>query len=340
VLLPYEATEYIALASGVFAEAAALGKVIVYPAETWMAEQVACGHATGIDFAVASSQEIGAALLRALASLKEMSSVAQARSNAFRAQHSCGRNLDLMLMLAAAGHDMSLPYLPGTSVRFDKPVQSRGYLGRGWSSFEPDGIWTNGPVAELVFCLAHGPTGSLDARLLLTPFFSKGRPQRITISIGEAELGKWSFPVDGEYIASWCRVTVPEHCVANGSLRMRLHVEDPHSPNQVGISNDPRALGVMLHEMRFEPIEAFSDGVASKPSIQPLAPRVSLTESDTPRPARLVSEDFYLRTTNDQTAARLEHLEAEYQRMMSARSVQFGIRIRLIVERLRRLLAP
>jgi hypothetical protein len=256
VFLPYEATEYTALASGLFAEAAALGKVIVYPAGTWMAEEVARDRAAGVDFSVADLRQTTAAVLRALDSLSELSSAACARSQKFRALHSCGQNLDLMLALAAEEHDMSTGYVPGTPVRFDKPVQARGYMGHGWSSFEAAGVWTEGPVAELAFCIEPRPASPLEARFRLTPFFSKCRPQRITISVGGVTLGEWSFPDDGKRTPGWCSVMIPANIMANEPIRMLFHVKDPHSPNQAGESDDSRALGFMLHEMCFDPLDS------------------------------------------------------------------------------------
>jgi hypothetical protein len=259
VFLPYEATEYTALASGVFAEATALGKVNVYPANTWMAEQVARGHAAGVGFAAANHRETSAAVVRALDSLTELSSLAVARSHAFRALHSCGRNLDLMLVLAAEEQDMSLRFIPGKPIRFDQPFQSRSHLGRGWSSFEPVGIWTDAAIAELNFYSGPRPAGAFDVHFSLTPFFSKGRPQQVTISVGGVELCRWDFPDHQERAASWRRVTVPLHLMTDGRIRMQLRVKDPHSPKQIGMSEDPRELGIMLHEMRLDYLESQMD---------------------------------------------------------------------------------
>jgi hypothetical protein len=250
VFLPYEATEYGALASGVFAEAAALGKVIVYPANTWMAEQVAHGQAAGVGFAVANQRETSAAVLHALDELTELSAAACARSHEFRALHNCGRNLDLMGALAADEHDMLLRCSPDSRIRFNETLQSRRYLGRGWSSYEPTGIWTDGPVAELILHVEPLPTGPPDVHLLLTPFFSKGRPQRITVAVGGNDLCSWDFPYKPVRFARWCKMRIPLHLMASGSIRLQLQVQDPHSPKQAGMSDDQRALGLMLHEMR------------------------------------------------------------------------------------------
>jgi hypothetical protein len=250
VVLPYEATEYVALASGVFAEAAALGKITVYPDDTWMAEQAARGHVAGVGFAAASYAGMSVAIFRALDSLRELSGSAHARSHEFRAWHSCGKNLDLMRELAAAEHDMPLRSVLEIPVRFASAALSRSYLGPGWSTFETAGVWSDGPVAELEFRVTPQPTSSLDLRLLLTPFISRGRPQRITVKAGNTELCAWDFPDKSKRIPDWRQVTIPPDVMTDGKVRLQLHVKDPHSPKQAGTSEDSRALGVMLHEMR------------------------------------------------------------------------------------------
>lgn len=247
VLLPYEATEYAALASGVFAEAAALGKVVVYPDGTWMAAQVADKNAAGVGFAAANQAEVGAAVLHALDSLAELSADACARSHDFRSLHSCRRNLELMLALAPDEHAMSLSYPPESRISFREPFQVRDCLGPGWSLFESAGIWTEGAAADLIFRVALPPAASLDVQLLLTPFYSRRRPQQVTVSVEGIELGRWDLPKGRE---TWHLVNVPLRLMTNGLVRMRLHIHDPHSPKEIGISDDPRLLGVMLHEMR------------------------------------------------------------------------------------------
>jgi hypothetical protein len=250
VVLPYEATEYVALASGVFAEAAALGKVAIYPDGTWMAEQAALGHAAGVGFTTASYAGMSVAILRALDSLSELSAMARMRAQEFRAWHSCGQNLDLMRELAAHEHDMALRSVLEIPVKFDSASMSRSYLGRGWSTFEPAGVWSDGPVAELEFRVLTQPAGALDVHFLLTPFCSRRRPQRVTVKAGDSELGAWDFPDKGKRVPGWHQVTVPLHLMTGGEVHLQLHIQDPHSPQQAGTSDDSRALGVMLHEMR------------------------------------------------------------------------------------------
>jgi hypothetical protein len=249
ILLPYEASQYAALASGVFAEGAAFGKVVVYPDSTWMADQVSDGHAVGIGFSATSEPEISAAVLRALDALPGLLERAQERSSAFRDRHSCARNLDLMLRLAGENNDMRLTYAPGNAIRFQHRADSRGYMGHGWSWHETTGVWTEGPVAELLFLIEPKSDGPLEVRILLTPFVAGGHSQRIAISVNGVELCEWNFRGHEEPIAVWRKLTIPALLARSDELAMLVHVTSPMSPKQVGISDDTRSLGVKFHEM-------------------------------------------------------------------------------------------
>jgi hypothetical protein len=254
ILLPYESIEYQALASGVFAEGAALGNVMVYPSNTWMGRQVEDGHATGVGFDQASAAAVVAAVLRALESLPQLLTQARARSDAFREQHSCARNLDLMLALAGQEHDMRPVYILGTAISFNKSLDSHAYMGRGWSHAEPNGVWTDGPVAELCFRLGPKPLGPkppgpLDARVLLTPFFTRNGSQRVAIAVNGVSLCEWNFSARAERYPAWRNFTIPSPLSASNEITVTFQVGDPTSPLELGASDDPRSLGLMFHEM-------------------------------------------------------------------------------------------
>jgi len=249
VLLPYDVTEYATLVSGVFAEGAAFGKVIVYPGNSWMAEQVAAGRAAGVGFARTNEQDIGAAVLRALASLPQLSKAAREQAPAFRKEHSCRSNLELMLGLAPGHHDMGVTCSLGTAVSFGHDAQSLSYMGRGWSRAESQGIWTDGPTAELAFRIEPKPARALSVRVRLTPFVVNGHRQTVAVSVNGTELCEWSFVDRDERRAVWRDFTIPAQVVAGDEIKLLLRVKNPLAPRQAGMSGDARALGVMFHEM-------------------------------------------------------------------------------------------
>jgi hypothetical protein len=249
VVLPYEVTDYAGRASGVFAEGAALGKVMVYPSPSWMDDQVAEGYAVGVGFTVTNQTEVSEAILRALGSWPLLLKEAGERAAAFRQQHSCRRNLELMLDLAAVKHDMRLTYALGSPISFRKGALSRAYMGRGWSYVETEGVWTVGSVAELSFRVEPRPAGCLRAYVCLTPFFADGHSQRIVISVNGVALCDWSFSGRAGRSPIWRVFTIPSPIATSDEVNMVLEVKNPLSPRQAGISSDARPLGVMFHEM-------------------------------------------------------------------------------------------
>jgi hypothetical protein len=100
VLLPYDPVEYRGIASGPFCEAAALGKVVVAPEATWMADNIKDGHAAGVLFAQPNAAELAAATAAALRDLPRLQVQAARLAEPFRAENSCYRNVERMMELA------------------------------------------------------------------------------------------------------------------------------------------------------------------------------------------------------------------------------------------------
>jgi glycosyltransferase involved in cell wall biosynthesis len=252
VLLPYEAPKYRALASGVFAEGAAFGKVIVGPAGTWMSDQIAERHAAGVVFDAPDHRQVGAALLKALDNLPRLKADAEARAAAFRTYHSCSGNLDLMRRLAGETHDMRLVYIPGSQIDFRNDIQSRGYMGPGWSETEPTGVWTDAHIAELVFRCDPMPDRPLGLRICLTPFLVKGMTQRVTVSANGEDLRTWDFSFPEPHHMIWRDLEIPSYISTSAEIRLTFHMRNTYTPSELGISADQRALGIMAHEMRLD----------------------------------------------------------------------------------------
>jgi hypothetical protein len=261
VLLPHESSEYELIASGVFAESAALGKVIVYPGNTWMADQVAKGHATGVSFDGLAQANVCAAVFEAVERLPELANSATQQSKAFRQQNSCLRNLELMQAIAAELQDMRPTYPVGDIIDFSKAAQSRGYMTAGWSETESLGVWTEGPEAMLCFRCDPIPSGALDVQVRLSPLLVENRTAEIELSVNEVKLRTWSFG-RGDHGVACRRFTIPPDILADGVVNMLLKISNPVSLKQLGISEDSRLLGVMLHEMRIEQTASGSEKAA------------------------------------------------------------------------------
>jgi hypothetical protein len=262
VLLPYEPVEYRGVASGPFCEAAAQGKVVVAPGGTWMANQIAEGHAAGVLFAEPTAEDMAAAIARALHELPGLQWEALSVAEAFRAENSCRRNLELMLDLAGQPQDMRLSSVPPTG--FASTFMSRGYLRKGWSHTEPGwGVWTDGSVAELAFRIRPSPE-PLILRVHLQPFIVRQRPElRVRVCANGSELAEWHFSMDVPADLDWCwrEATIPADIAASGDVRVTLHIDRPASPSEFGLSDDARQLGVVLRELSLTAVAGL-DGVA------------------------------------------------------------------------------
>ena len=100
VLMPYRRGDYAGRTSGIFAECAALGRVAVVPAGTWLATQLAREHAAGVAFESAGAQAIARALLRAAQDLPDLSRNARARADYWWRHESVSAFADRLLAFA------------------------------------------------------------------------------------------------------------------------------------------------------------------------------------------------------------------------------------------------
>ncbi|WP_374448655.1 hypothetical protein [Stella sp.] len=97
VLLPYDPAEYRDRASGIFAMAVAMGRPVIAPAGTWMAERLQAGEATGIVVQVHAAFAYVAAMRRFLVEPARFQAAAAQRAAPWRARESGLRYLEAMV---------------------------------------------------------------------------------------------------------------------------------------------------------------------------------------------------------------------------------------------------
>lgn len=263
VVQPYPAAAYRVRDSGVFCEAAALGKVIVSPADTWMAGEIEAGHAAGVLFDALSVPSVTAAVEQAIVGFAPLSSDAAARAPAFRRGHNCESNLTRMLELAASTPDMALTIGTRKPIDFTDGVVSRSFLGNGWSHTEPGfGVWSDGEDADLVLCRTEDdpPPGSLT--LTVAPYLAgKHRRLGVDVLINGAPVANWEF-TDPALVAR--TFAVPGYAKTSRELRVTFQIRHPASPRDLGLSSDGRALGLRLIRLVFD---AEANTAAAKPMV-------------------------------------------------------------------------
>jgi hypothetical protein len=144
-------------------------------------------------------------------------------------------------------------YSLGDLVDFANEFDARRYLGSGWGATEfAHGVWSNGPLAELCFRLERPSTGPLRLRINLTAFVVKEHPDvTVHVSAGDFNLAQWRLSlrrpelIDG----SWHEAVIPPEATRDNALTIRLKIDNPASPKNLGLSGDVRLLGILLHRL-------------------------------------------------------------------------------------------
>src|SRR4030095_10065815 len=140
----------------------------------------------------------------------------------------------------------------------------------GFGRPEPDGRWIDGSLATIDLKLAPESVEIGRLRLHMMPFVTEDKGQTLRLRCGEGPEQVVEFspgPV------AWRRVDLPLTGVrADTSVRIQIAVAHTFVPSKLGISPDPRALGVMVRR-----IELVSNAVAE--DFVPLAIGSSITLS-------------------------------------------------------------
>jgi hypothetical protein len=123
----------------------------------------------------------------------------------------------------------------------------------GVPPFDGSARWTDGPSALLVM-RAPAP-GAWQLQLRVIPFLSEQHArQRLSIEVNGLDLASRAF--EGNQLAEPVPVvaTIPAHQVPDdGLLWIRLALPDAVAPKHLGLSEDPRQLGVALIDLSIEP---------------------------------------------------------------------------------------
>ena len=114
-------------------------------------------------------------------------------------------------------------------------------LGGGWSTVEPEIVWTLGKQSTLALHVTPGFIG--DLTLELEAFLPKpDATQLVKISTPGAVAANVNFT----QAINRQRVSVPVKADANGLVQIDLQTDHPISPKSAGLSPDSRVLGVAL----------------------------------------------------------------------------------------------
>ena len=114
------------------------------------------------------------------------------------------------------------------------------FLGTGWGRMEDWGIWTLGREAIIELQLPAGERGAV--RLEGRAFVLAGQHPRLSVSVeaNGSPAAYQSATADNPELS----ITIPPGLVdERGVLRLKLEVDQPRSPRQLGVADDDRILG-------------------------------------------------------------------------------------------------
>jgi len=275
VVLAYEAQPYRFLTSGVFTEAASLGKPVIVPDGTWMADKIAEGYGVGLSFSGHATRALADVILKGIANAHQLASAARQLAPRLAEETGLRRFIETMVSLSKSTPDMEPGYRIGDEIDFGDALDSRGFMGNGWSETEPWGTWSIGSRAELSVKLSAKP----DTQLFLNAFAFAQLPRQdhegvnVRVHCGDRLIAEWKFTPaqarDGG--PHWVSAPLPAPDHLQDVLDFVFEIEGATSPYAEGLSHDSRVLGLGLCKLSItETAEAAT--ISSEQAIEPEPP--------------------------------------------------------------------
>jgi hypothetical protein len=137
-------------------------------------------------------------------------------------------------------------YSIGDTISFAAGGNSKPFQVSGWSDAEPQLSWTNGPVA--VLALRIDPTSEPLTLHVKCGGFAKtpqGPPQPVEVFVNDQKIADW----DALDLADHTAPIPPAISASGGLLTVTLKIPNAVSPGSLGLSKDPRLLGLSCVEV-------------------------------------------------------------------------------------------
>ena len=137
----------------------------------------------------------------------------------------------------------------GETVVFTEGSKAEDLLGDGWAALEPTGVWTVEETAVISLRLADPRPVDVDVVLDLVPFVTRDHPALgVEVWAHERRVAAHVFRYGDS--GQPLRVHLPAAMMdEEGRAVLELRVHEPARPVDVGLSDDPRRLGVHLQSL-------------------------------------------------------------------------------------------
>jgi glycosyltransferase involved in cell wall biosynthesis len=252
VLLAYEAQPYRVLTSGVFTEAASLGKPVIVPGGTWMAEKMAQGYGVGLSFEDPSARSMAGVILKGIQAAHQLAAAAQEIAPRLAEETGCRRFIETMVALSRTTPDMEPAYQIEDGIDFSDALDSRGFMGEGWGETEPWGAWTIGGRAQLSLRVGARPDGPLflNAFAHACPARQDKPGLKVRVYCDDETIAEWKFGSTADSSQPrWFSALLPARQHLDEVLELAFEIEGPTSPYAEGLSQDKRLLGIGLYKL-------------------------------------------------------------------------------------------
>jgi hypothetical protein len=136
----------------------------------------------------------------------------------------------------------TMPALAFGAIDFSK-LESDSFLWYGWSTPEREYRWTDGKEAALIFGLA--PVTDIQLDMKLSPFLPKGKisEQRVYLTLNGQRIQTLLLKEDK---ATEYKLILPRSALRDRNVLV-FGLPDAHSPMTLGVSDDPRELGIAMY---------------------------------------------------------------------------------------------
>lgn len=136
----------------------------------------------------------------------------------------------------------------GSKITFGKGGNSESYKSSGWSPTEEKFTWSEGTSAQLRIPVpaSNGPV-SLKMRIAALIKSPELPAQPVEVFINDQKIAEWQVGDTSEFVA---RVP-PELTAKAGVLNIIIKTPKATSPKALGLSADPRILGICVAEIEF-----------------------------------------------------------------------------------------
>lgn len=126
----------------------------------------------------------------------------------------------------------------------------------GWSQIEEWGVWSQGPVADIVIRLPANSGKDVNMRGVFLAFVNEKHPvQMLDVFVNEEKLDSWRFEHERENSTYQLIIPATVFERSPSQTHIRFTITSPVSPASLGLSKDTRLLGIGMHSLQFILVE-------------------------------------------------------------------------------------